>query len=248
MKQLKNKTAIITGASSGIGEATAHVLSEEGMNLVLAARREDRLNELKEKIESNGGKAIVVKTDVTERDQVDNMAQKAKDKFGSIDILINNAGLMPLSLMKNLHVDEWDQMIDVNLKGVLYCIAAVLPTMRDQQNGHIVNISSVAGRKVMPGSAVYSATKFGVRAISEGLRQELSPSDNIRITAIEPGAVDTELMDTITDEEMKDLVEESFGNIKTLESEDIAESIRYVVLQPARVDVSEILIMPTEQK
>jgi len=248
MKQLKNKTAIITGASSGIGEATAHVLSEEGMNLVLAARREDRLNELKEKIESNGGKAIVVKTDVTERDQVDNMAQKAKDKFGSIDILINNAGLMPLSLMKNLHVDEWDQMIDVNLKGVLYCIAAVLPTMRDQQNGHIVNISSVAGRKVMPGSAVYSATKFGVRAISEGLRQELSPSDNIRITAIEPGAVDTELMDTITDEEMKDLVEESFGNIKTLESEDIAESIRYAVLQPARVDVSEILIMPTEQK
>ena len=248
MKQLKNKTAIITGASSGIGEATAHVLSEEGMNLVLAARREDRLNELKEKIESNGGKAIVVKTDVTERDQVDNMAQKAKDKFGSIDILINNAGLMPLSLMKNLHVDEWDQMIDVNLKGVLYCIAAVLPTMRDQQNGHIVNISSVAGRKVMPGSAVYSATKFGVRAISEGLRQELSHSDNIRITAIEPGAVDTELMDTITDEEMKDLVEESFGNIKTLESEDIAESIRYAVLQPARVDVSEILIMPTEQK
>jgi NADP-dependent 3-hydroxy acid dehydrogenase YdfG len=248
MKQLKNKTAIITGASSGIGEATAHVLSEEGMNLVLAARREDRLNELKEKIESNGGKAIVVKTDVTERDQVDNMAQKAKDKFGSIDILINNAGLMPLSLMKNLHVDEWDQMIDVNLKGVLYCIAAVLPTMRDQQNGHIVNISSVAGRKVMPGSAVYSATKFGVRAISEGLRQELSPSDNIRITAIEPGAVDTELMDTITDEEMKDLVEESFGNIKTLESEDIAESIRYAVTQPNHVDVSEILIMPTEQK
>ena len=248
MKQLKNKTAIITGASSGIGEATAHVLSEEGMNLVLAARREDRLNELKEKIESNGGKAIVVKTDVTERDQVDNMAQKAKDKFGSIDILINNAGLMPLSLMKNLHVDEWDQMIDVNLKGVLYCIAAVLPTMRDQQKGHIVNISSVAGRKVMPGSAVYSATKFGVRAISEGLRQELSPSDNIRITAIEPGAVDTELMDTITDEEMKDLVEESFGNIKTLESEDIAESIRYAVTQPNHVDVSEILIMPTEQK
>lgn len=248
MKQLKNKTAIITGASSGIGEATARVLSGEGVNLVLAARREDRLNELKEEIESNGGKAIVVKTDVTERDQVDNMAQKAKDKFGSIDILINNAGLMPLSLMKNLHVDEWDQMIDVNLKGVLYCIAAVLPTMREQQNGHIVNISSVAGRKVMPGSAVYSATKFGVRAISEGLRQELSPSDNIRITAIEPGAVDTELMDTITDEEMKDLVEESFGNIKTLESEDIAESIRYAVTQPNHVDVSEILIMPTEQK
>lgn len=247
MGQLENKTAIITGASSGIGEATALILSEEGANVVLAARRESRLNELKEKIELKGGNALVVKTDVTQREQVNQLAQRTKDEFGSIDILINNAGLMPLSFMKNLHIEEWEQMIDVNLKGVLYNIAAVLPVMREQQSGHIVNISSVAGRKLFPGGAVYCATKFGVTALSEGLRMELSPSDNIRITAIEPGAVATELPDTITDEEIKEGILKNFTEINRLESEDIAESIRYALIQPGRVNVNEVLVMPTEQ-
>ena len=184
---------------------------------------------------------------MTEREQGNNLAQKAKDEFGSIDILINNAGLMPLSFMKNLHVEEWEQMIDVYLKGVLYNIAAVLPTMREQQSEHIVNISSVAGRKLFPGGAVYCATKFGVTALSEGMRMELSPSESIRITAIEPGAVATELPDTITDEERKEGMMENFMEIERLESEDIAESIRYALTQPNRVNVNEILVMPTEQ-
>ena len=248
MKTLDGKTAIITGASSGIGEATAQMLSNEGVNVVLAARREDRLNELKDEIESDGGNALVVKTDVTDRDQVNKLAEAAKDMFGSIDILINNAGLMPLSFMEKLHVEEWEQMIDVNLKGVLYNIAAVLPTMQEQQSGHIVNISSVAGRRVFPGGAVYCATKFGVTALSEGMRRELSPSDNIRITAIEPGAVDTELPETITDDDIIEGMASTFEELHQLESKDIANSIRYALVQPEHVSVSEVMVMPTEQQ
>lgn len=245
--KLQGKVAVVTGASSGIGEATAHALAQEGASVVLAARRVDRLEKLKKEIEGNGGKVLVVETDVAKRESVYRLAEKTKEAFGRADILVNNAGLMPLSLIKNLHVDEWERMVDVNIKGVLFGVAAFLPMMREQKGGHIVNISSVAGRRVFMGGSVYCATKFAVTAFSEGLRMELSPGDNIRITAIEPGAVETELTNTITDEELKKGMSAVF-DITQLQSEDIAEAIRYAVTQPNRVNVNEILVMPTEQK
>ena len=247
MSDLKGKTAIVTGASSGIGEATAKLLAKTGVNVVITARRENRLKELKLSIESNGGEALSIPCDVTNKEEVYAVAEKTKANYGSIDILINNAGVMPLSYMKNLHVEEWEQMIDVNLKGVLYNIAAVLPVMREQKAGHIINVSSVAGRKLFPGAAVYCATKFGVTALSEGLRMELSPSDNIKVTAIEPGAVATELTHTITDEEITDGFLKQLSDLEMLESEDIADSIMYALTQPGRTNVSEILVMPTDQ-
>jgi NADP-dependent 3-hydroxy acid dehydrogenase YdfG len=246
MKQLTDKVAIITGASSGIGEAAAVALAHHGARVALAARRIERLETLKQRIESEGGEAIAVKVDVTRRTEVENLVEKTLQAFGRIDILINNAGIMPLTFMKNLHVDEWERTIDVNVKGVLYGIAAVLPTMMEQKSGHIVNISSVAGRKVLPGGAVYSASKFAVGALSEGLRQELSPSTGIRVTIIEPGAVATELTQHITDEEVK----ESFSSYLTFErltAEDIADAIVYAVTQPPNVSVNEVLIRPTRQ-
>nr|NQU91640.1 SDR family oxidoreductase [Bacteroidota bacterium] len=171
------------------------------------------------------------------------------EQFGRIDILINNAGLMPLSLTRNLHVEEWERMVDVNIKGVMYAVAAVLPTMRKQHDGHIVNISSIAGRKWFPGGTVYCATKFAVTAFSEGLRMELSAADNIRITSIEPGAVATELTQSISDQEILKAWEASgrYERLKPLKSEEIAEAILYAVTQPDRVSVNEILIQPTMQ-
>jgi len=247
MSDLRGKTAIVTGASSGIGEATARSLAEAGANVVLTARRRERLTKLQSEIESGGGEATIVQADVTQKEQVYSVAEKTKLEYGTIDILINNAGVMPLSFMKNLHVEEWEQMIDVNLKGVLYNIAAVLPVMRKQQQGHIVNVSSVAGRKLFPGAAVYCATKFGVTALSEGLRMELSPTDNIKVTAIEPGAVATELTHTITDEEITEGFLKQLSDLEMLKSEDIADSIMYALTQPGRTNVSEILVMPTDQ-
>lgn len=244
---LENKTVIITGASSGIGEATARKLAAEGANVVLAARRKEKLTDLKSDIEKNGGSALAVETDVTDKEDVKNLAEQAKDTYGPCDILINNAGLMPLSYMKNLHTDEWEQMIDVNIKGVLNCLAEVLPDMTERESGHIVNISSVAGREVMQGSAVYSATKFGVRALSDGLRQELSPEFGIRVTCVEPGAVDTELLETITDEELMEDFQGQMGDLDFLESEDIANSIYYAVSQPDDVHVNEVQVRPTSQ-
>ena len=243
---LQGKVAIVTGASSGIGEATALMLAKEGVKVTIAARRAERLDELRKKIEEAGGEALPIVTDVTHRTAVNYLAEHTKEKFGSIDILINNAGIMPLSMMKNLHVDEWEKMVDVNIKGVLFAIGAVIPVMREQKSGHIINISSVAGRKVMPGGAVYCATKFAVAALSEGLRMELSPSDNIRVTSIEPGAVDTELIDTITDDEIK----ENMGwleKLTPLRAEDIAEAIRHALTQPKHVSINEVLIRPTGQ-
>ncbi|GAA5033662.1 oxidoreductase [Marivirga lumbricoides] len=243
---IKNKVAVVTGASSGIGEATALMLAKAGAKVTIAARREEKLNALKEKIEKDGGSALVVPTDVTDKDAVEKMIRETKEKFGSVDILINNAGIMPLSFMKNLKTDEWEKMVDVNIKGVLNTIGGTLPIMQEQKSGHIINISSVAGRRVMPGSAVYSATKFAVRALSEGMRMELSPSSNIKVTSIEPGAVETELPNTITDDE----VMENFKKLKEmnmLQSEDIAKSIVYAIEQADRVNVNEIMVMPTEQ-
>jgi len=244
---LKGKTALVTGASSGIGEATAYALAEAGANLVLSARREDRLIGVKNRIKEKGGKALVVKTDVTIQDQVEASVEAAKSEFGSIEILINNAGVMHLSLLDKLWVDEWMKMVDVNIKGVMYATAAVLPGMIEQKSGHIVNISSVAGRRVMKGGSVYSATKYAVRAFSEGLRQEFSPSTGIRITCVEPGAVATELGQHINDQDIIKAWQNRFGDLKTMESEDIAASIIYALEQPQRVSAHEILLYPTDQ-
>lgn len=240
------KTAIITGASSGIGQATAKELATRGYHIVLAARREERLAELKKEIEDAGGSADYKVTDVTSLEDMNALAEAALEKTGTIDVLVNNAGLMPLSFMNKLKVDEWDQMIDVNIKGVLYGIAAVLPIMEKQKYGHILNVSSVAGHGVFKGSAVYSGTKYAVRAISEGLRQEIDPSLEIRVTIVSPGAVETELTDTITDEDILEGFEKGRG-MKMLEAKDIAHAIGYAVEQPEHVDVNEILIRPRQQ-
>lgn len=244
---IQGKSAIVTGASSGIGEATALALAERGAKVALAARRADRLEALAERVRKVGGEAVAVETDVTDRAQVKALAERTKQAFGSIDILINNAGLMPLSLMKNLHEDEWERMVDVNVKGVLFCIGAVLPSMLEQGGGHIVNVSSVAGRRVFPGGAVYCGTKFAVGAISEGLRSELSANKRIRVTCIEPGVVSTELTTTITDPAMK-ASSEALHQMTALESDDIARAILYAVEQPDHVDVAEVMVMPTDQR
>lgn len=246
MSELNGKVVIVTGASSGIGEAAAHLLAKNGARLVLAARREDRLESLKSEIEKNGGEAIYKVTDVTSRDQVKSLADAALEKFGKIDALVNNAGLMPLSFMDKLKVDEWDRMVDVNIKGVLYGIAAVLPHMKEQKSGHIVNVSSVAGHEVMKGGAVYSGTKFAVRAISEGLRKEVY-EDNIRTTIISPGAVATELTDTITDDDIKEAFSSRFASLERLQGEDIAKAIVYALEQPDHVAINEVLVRPTQQ-
>lgn len=214
---------------------------------MLAARREDRLVELKKEIEDAGGHAAYKVTDVTSADEMKALAEATITEFGQIDVMLNNAGLMPLSFLNKLKIDEWDQMVDVNIKGVLYGIAAVLPHMEERKEGHIINISSVAGHDVTKGSAVYSGTKFAVRAITEGLRQELDPAMNIRATIVSPGAVTTELAETITDEDILS----AFSNgpsMEFLQAEDIARAIGYAVEQPAHVDVNEILIRPRQQK
>ena len=240
-------TAIVTGASSGIGHATAKRLGAEGANVVLAARREERLAELQSEITGAGGSALAVVTDVTQPDDWERLVAQTTDAFGAPDVLVNNAGLMPLSQVAKLKVDEWMRMVDVNLKGVLYGVAAVLPAMRERGSGHIVNVSSVAGRRLFPGGAVYCATKFAVRAFSEGLRSELGPGSGIRVTSIEPGAVDTELADHITDDDLVKGIEKMFEGMTPLESEDIAEAIHYALVQPERVNVEELIVMPTTQ-
>ncbi|WP_282019541.1 SDR family oxidoreductase [Planomicrobium okeanokoites] len=242
-----SKTAIITGASSGIGQAAAKELANKGFSVMLAARREERLVELKKEIEDAGGQAAYKVTDVTSAEEMKALAEATIEQFGQIDVMLNNAGLMPLSFMNKLKIDEWDRMVDVNIKGVLYGIAAVLPHMEERKEGHIINVSSVAGHDVTKGSAVYSGTKFAVRAITEGLRQELDPAMNIRATIVSPGAVATELTETITD---KDILS-AFSNgpsMEFLQAEDIARAIGYAVEQPAHVDVNEILIRPRQQK
>lgn len=240
------KTAIITGASSGIGKAAAKQLAGQGYQVMLASRRATRLVELQEQINSEGGTAEYMAADVTKRQDMERLAARTLERFGRIDVLINNAGLMPLSYMNKLKVEEWDRMVDVNIKGVLYGIAAVLPVMEQQASGHIVNIASVAGHEVTKGSAVYSATKYAVRALSEGLRKEIATELNIRVTVISPGAVETELVSTITDQDVLDGFS-SGPPMEFLQPEDIARAIAYALEQPDRVDVNEILVRPRQQ-
>ncbi len=242
---MKNKVALITGASSGIGMATAILLAKNGIKVGLLARRIDRLTALKKEIEP--ANAVVLPGDVTKKDDLNKAANRLISMWGHIDILVNNAGLMPLSFIKNLHIDEWEKMVDVNIKGVLYAAAAVLPIMLKQKSGHIINISSVAGRRVFPSGAVYCATKYAVRAFSDGLRAELTSQDRIRVTTIEPGIVQTELQDHITDKDAKGFLAERISAMRPLMAKDIANSILYAVSQPDYVDVAEILVLPTDQ-
>ena len=243
---IKGKVAIVTGASSGIGRATALALAKAGAKVAIGARRIDKLEELEKEISNNGGESFSQKLDVTKKSDCDSFVKSVLEKWGSVDILVNNAGLMPLSFIKNLKVDEWDQMIDVNIKGVLYCIAAVISHMKEKKSGHIINISSVAGRIVFPSGSVYCATKHAVTAISEGLRQEFSARQNIRVTCIEPGVVSTELTNTITDESLKSFVDDT-KKLQNLQADDIANAILYAVESPSHVNVNEILIRPASQ-
>ncbi len=247
-EKLRDKVAIVTGASSGIGEASARTLAGEGAKVVVAARRTERLDALVARIQSEGGTALAVTTDVTSRQSTEALVEQTLNAYGRVDILVNNAGVMPLSLIRKRHVEEWDRMIDVNIKGVLYCIAACLPSMLDQGGGHIVNVSSVAGRRPFPGGTIYSATKFAVRAISQGMHLELSAKDRIRVVDIEPGVVATELTDHITDEEVATRFETTWADKTRLEASDVSQAILFAVTQPDRVNVNEILVRPTDQE
>ncbi|NMG20592.1 SDR family oxidoreductase [Brasilonema bromeliae] len=246
-QKLNGKVALITGASSGIGEATALAVAAQGAKVALAARRQDRLEKLVKQITDNGGQAFSIQTDVTDETQVTEMVQKTKTHFGSVDILVNNAGVMLVAAVEGADTSDWRRMIDINLLGLMYATHATLPLMKAQGGGHIVNISSVAGRVAIPDYAVYNATKFGVGAFSEALRKEVS-KDKIRVTVIEPGGVATELANHITNLESKQKIEEILQSTTVLESEDIAAAIVYAVTQPPRVNVNEILIRPTEQE
>ena len=242
---IEGKIVVITGASSGLGEATARHLSLRGATVVLGARRLDRIDALAAELAGRGKKAIAVQTDVTQRAQVRHLVAAAVAAYGRIDVMINNAGLMPHSPLERLKVDDWDRMIDVNLKGVLYGIAAALPHMQRQKSGHIINVSSVAGHKVRPGGAVYSATKHAVRALSEGLRQEVKPY-NIRTTVISPGAVATELPDSITEADVAESVRKIYE--VAVPADAFARAVAYAMSQPDEIDVNEILFRPTRQE
>jgi NADP-dependent 3-hydroxy acid dehydrogenase YdfG len=244
---IKDKIVLITGASSGIGYSTAMVLSKEGAKIVAGARRIERLEELKKSVESQGGEIIIQKLDVTTLDDCNNFAKIAIERYGNIDVLVNNAGIMPLSFFKNQKVDEWDRMVDVNIKGVFYCTSAVIPFMLNNKSGHIVNISSTAGRIVFPAGSVYCATKHAITAFSEGLRQEFSQRSNIRVSCIEPGVVATELTNTITDSSLESFIQNT-KKMQPLQAEDIANSILYVLKAPINVNVNEIMLRPISQE
>ncbi|KLU54981.1 oxidoreductase [Paenibacillus sp. VT-400] len=235
---MQDKVIIITGASSGIGKATAKLLAQKGAKIVAGARRKENLEELVTSIQATGGTATFQVTDVTQRGDVENLVQHAVDMYGKVDVIINNAGVMPLSTMDKLKVDEWEKMISVNINGVLYGIAAALPVMQKQGYGHIINTSSTAGHVVEPTAAVYAGTKFAVRAISEGLRKE--SGGKIKVTVISPGVTETELGQDITDETSAAGLKEIRKT--ALPAEVIADAIAYAIDQPSYVDVSEVLV------
>jgi len=247
MQAIKDKVVIITGASSGLGEATARLLVEKSARLVLAARRLERLEQLAADIIKGGGQALAVKTDVSNKVEVNQLIKSAVNQFGTVDALFANAGIMPQAPLYKTKTDEWDAMINVNIKGVLYSIASVLPIMRERKAGHIINMSSVAGLKVASGRAtVYSATKFAVKAISEGLREEVA-GDGIRVTCLYPGAIKTELVDSINDEESRAAVQAFYDNNGSISADAIARAVVYALEQPADVAINDIVIRPSRQ-
>lgn len=241
---IEGKVVVITGASSGLGEAAARHLARHGAKLVLGARRLDRLQALADELSL--GRDAAVQTDVTRFEQVKRLVDRAVQAHGRIDVIINNAGLMPHSLLERVKVADWDRMIDVNLKGVLYGIGAALPYMKAQKGGHIINVSSVAGHKVRPGSAVYAATKTAVRVISEGLRQEVKPY-NIRTTVISPGAVATELPESVTEPDVAASIHRFYED-HAIPADSFASMVVFTMSQPEDVDVNEILYRPTRQE
>jgi NADP-dependent 3-hydroxy acid dehydrogenase YdfG len=241
MSDIREKVIVITGASSGIGEATARLLAQRGARVVVGARRTDRLERLVSEIRAEGGEAEYRAVDVTNREDVEGFVAFAEERFGRVDVMVNNAGVMPLSPLEALKVDEWDRMIDVNVRGVLHGIAAALPRMQRQGSGQFVNVSSLGGHKVIATGAVYCATKFAVNAISEGLRQEVGA--DIRVTVVSPGVVESELADSITHAGSAAMIE-TFREI-ALTPDAIARAIAYAVEQPRDVDVSEIIVRPT---
>jgi NADP-dependent 3-hydroxy acid dehydrogenase YdfG len=243
---IEGKVVVITGASSGNGEATARYLSNQGATVVLGARRVDRISSLADELTRKGGRALAFQMDVTEVYQVKKFVDTAVRTYGRIDVMINNAGLMPHSPLERLKIDDWNRMIDVNIKGVLYGIAAALPYMKQQKSGHFINVSSVAGHKVRPGSAVYAATKTAVLVISEGLRQEVKPY-NIRTTVISPGAIATELADSITEPDIAENVRKFVQEV-ALPAESFARAVAFAMSQPDDMDVNEILFRPTKQE
>ena len=245
-ENIKNKVVIITGASSGLGEATALLLAKYGAKVVLAARRKERLEKIASQIISQGGEALLVVADVAIQSDVERIAQETLKRYGRIDVLINNAGIMPQATLDKLKVEEWDKMIDINVKGVLYGIAAVLPTMQQQHSGHIINLSSVAGLRVAAGGTVYSGTKFAVKAISEGLRVEVA-KDNIRVTTLYPGAVESELKYGSSDPEASENIQ-AFYKAYEIPASSVARAIAYAINEPEEVAINEITLRPTRQE
>lgn len=244
MSGIQGKVVAITGASSGIGEATARLLARRGAHVVLGARRTDRLETLTKGIASEGGSARYRQLDVTRLPDVEAFVGFARETFGRVDVLINNAGVMPLSMLEALKVDEWNRMIDVNIRGVLHGIAAGLPLMKKQGSGQFINLSSIGGHSVVPTAAVYCATKFAVMAISEGLRQEVG--GDIRVTVISPGVTESELAESISDPLAREGMKE-FRRI-AISADAVARTILFAIEQPADVDVSEIIVRPTASK
>ncbi len=245
MNNIENKVIVITGASSGLGEATARLLAKKGAKVVLGARRTEKLEAIVQDIRAEGGQAEFIGMDITKPQEVQALIEKALSAFGQIDVLVNNAGLMSIAPLSELKVDEWDRMIDINIKGVLYGIAAALPVFQKQNFGHFINLASVAGIKVFsPGGTVYSGTKFAVRAISEGLRHEVGGT--IRTTTIEPGAIESELKFGSSHKESSEFVTDFYK--QAIPADSVARAIAYAIEQPADVDINEIVLRPTSQE
>jgi NADP-dependent 3-hydroxy acid dehydrogenase YdfG len=244
MQGIEDKVVVITGASSGIGEATALLLAERGAKLVLGARRADRLEALADRIAKAGGAAAYAPTNVKRRDDLSRLVKLACERYGKLDVLVNNAGIGPISPLDDLRVADWEEMIDINIKGVLYGIAAALPVFRHQGFGHFVNTASTAGIVIKPTMAVYAGTKFAVRAITEGLRQEAG--DKLRVTIISPGFVRTDFAESMTNPEVKAQILDTMGEM-AIGPDAIARAIAFAIEQPADVDVNEIVVRPTAQ-
>ncbi|KEO73539.1 SDR family oxidoreductase [Anditalea andensis] len=246
--KLEDKVIIVTGASSGIGEAISLLLAEEGASIIMGARREDLLRDLCEKINTRGGKASYIMTDVTFKGDLDRLVKHALDEYGRLDAIINNAGVMPLSYVEVMDFEGWESMIDTNFKGVLHGVGAVLPYFLEQNNGHIINISSDAGEKVNAGSAIYSATKAAVNVFTEGLRAELSSRKGIRVTCIQPGATMSEIANSIEDPlVLEDRKNAKFDEVRKLIPEDVAQAVCYALCTSKRSSINEIVIRPTDQ-
>lgn len=242
MEPLKGKVAVVTGASSGIGRAIALHLSKAGVKVALAARRKDMIEKVEQEIRKAGGAAISVSTDVTLLTQVEHLFKEVVTQLGPVDILVNNAGVMYYTLMKNLHMQEWNRQVDINIKGVLNCISCVLTKMLDRKSGHIVNMSSNAGRKGFHGLAVYSGTKFFLEGMAQGMRSELKGS-GVRVTNIQPGDVKTELLQHSTD---KEALSDPDPGVEVLAAEDIARAVLFALQQPANVAINEVLVEPRD--